>query len=63
MQEPILFDQTIKENILYGNDKASDTDVYSCAEYANALTFIESDIEKLDKSQRMIYLARRLGRE
>lgn len=53
MQEPVLFDQTIKENILYGNDQAKDSDVYRCAELANALTFIESDIEKMEKGARM----------
>lgn len=52
-QEPLLFDQTIKENILYGNDQASDAEVYRCADLANALTFIESDIEKMEKNERL----------
>jgi ABC-type multidrug transport system fused ATPase/permease subunit len=37
MQEPLLFNTTIKENILYGNDNASDRRVWECAEMANAL--------------------------
>ena len=53
MQEPVLFDLSIKENILYGNRDAKDSDVYRCAELANALAFIESDIEKRDKASKM----------
>jgi ABC-type multidrug transport system fused ATPase/permease subunit len=41
MQEPILFNQTIKENILYGKVTASDAEVQRAAELANALGFIE----------------------
>jgi subfamily B ATP-binding cassette protein MsbA len=37
MQEPLLFNTTIKENILYGNSKASDLRVRQVAEMANAL--------------------------
>jgi ABC-type multidrug transport system fused ATPase/permease subunit len=37
MQEPILFNTTIKENILYGNDQADDAKVYQVAQMANAL--------------------------
>ena len=37
MQEPLLFNTTIKENILYGNDKADDRKVREAAELANAL--------------------------
>jgi len=40
MQEPLLFNQTIKENILYGKPDASDAEVLRVAELANALTFI-----------------------
>lgn len=49
MQEPLLFNTTIKENILYGNDKADDAKVRQVAQMANALQFIESNIEYLDK--------------
>jgi ABC-type multidrug transport system fused ATPase/permease subunit len=37
MQEPLLFNTTIKENILYGNDQADDTKVRQVAQMANAL--------------------------
>ena len=47
MQEPILFNISIKANILYGNLKASDQRVRQCADMANALQFIESDVEDL----------------
>lgn len=49
MQEPQLFNMTIKENILYGNETATDKQVYQAAEMANALQFIESNIEDLTK--------------
>jgi ABC-type multidrug transport system fused ATPase/permease subunit len=41
MQEPLLFNTTIKENILYGNGAASDERVRQVAEMANAIQFIE----------------------
>lgn len=41
-QEPILFNYTIKENILYGQDNAKDSELYQAAKIANALEFIES---------------------
>ena len=47
MQEPILFNMSIKDNILYGNPDASDAKVYQIAEAANALTFIESNFEEM----------------
>ena len=49
MEEPLLFNTTIKENILYGNDAADDAKVRQVAQMANALQFIESNIEDLDK--------------
>lgn len=49
MQEPVLFNQTIKQNILYGDLDASDEQVLKVAQMANALTFIESNVEDLDK--------------
>ena len=51
MQEPLLFNTTIKENILYGNDQADDTKVRQAAQLANALQFIESNIEDLEKEE------------
>ncbi len=39
-QEPILFDDTIKANILYGNPKASDNQVIAAAKAAAADEFI-----------------------
>ena len=37
MQEPLLFNMSIKDNILYGNENASDLRVRQVAEMANAL--------------------------
>lgn len=42
MQEPTLFNYTIKENILYGNPMASNSQIIQSAEVANAREFIES---------------------
>jgi ABC-type multidrug transport system fused ATPase/permease subunit len=42
MQEPTLFNYTIKENILYGNSTALDSEIREAAKVANALEFIES---------------------
>lgn len=42
MQEPTLFNYTVKENILYGNLKASNKQIYEACEIANALEFVES---------------------
>ena len=43
MQEPTLFNYTIRENILYGKSFASDMEVREAAEVANALEFIEAN--------------------
>ena len=43
MQEPILFNKSIKENILYGKLDATDEEVYKAALKANAIGFIEAD--------------------
>lgn len=40
-QEPILFATTIKENIIYGKDNATDEDVRTAIELANAARFID----------------------
>ncbi len=42
MQEPTLFNYSIKENILYGQDDAKESEIRGAAEIANALEFIES---------------------
>lgn len=47
MQEPVLFNDTIKNNILYGKLEASDEEVWQASQQANALQFIESNIENL----------------
>ena len=39
-QEPILFQATIRENILFGRDIATDADVQEAAKMANAHDFI-----------------------
>ncbi|CDW75507.1 abc transporter [Stylonychia lemnae] len=41
MQEPLLFNISIKENIIYGNSEASDDQIKEVAEMANALQFID----------------------
>ena len=60
MQEPLLFNTTIKENILYGNDQADDAKVRQVAQMANALQFIESNIEDLDKEDVQKEIVKRL---
>ena len=47
-QDVFLFGGTIKENILYGNPKASFEEVKKAAEQANALEFIENFPEDFD---------------
>jgi subfamily B ATP-binding cassette protein MsbA len=42
LQDPILFSGTIRENILYGNPKASDEEVLTACQAANAMEFIET---------------------
>ena len=43
MQEPTLFNYTVKENILYGKSDAKDSDIREAAVIANAIEFIESN--------------------
>jgi ATP-binding cassette subfamily B (MDR/TAP) protein 1 len=40
MQEPTLFNYTIKENILYGNVDARDSEIVEASTTANAIEFI-----------------------
>lgn len=42
MQEPTLFNYTVKENILYGNMKASNKQIKEAVDIANAAEFIEN---------------------
>ncbi|CDW72274.1 abc transporter [Stylonychia lemnae] len=51
MQEPMLFDTTIKENIRYGNSEATDQQVYIAAQLSNALQFIEDDTLLQDQEE------------
>lgn len=39
-QEPVLFNQSIKENLLYGNPEATDEEVIQALKSANAWNFI-----------------------
>jgi ATP-binding cassette subfamily B protein len=41
-QEPLLFHRTLRENIAYGKENASDEQIRDAARQANALDFIES---------------------
>mmetsp|Transcript_38622 Transcript_38622/g.28492 ORF Transcript_38622/g.28492 Transcript_38622/m.28492 type:complete len:90 (+) Transcript_38622:849-1118(+) len=50
MQEPMLFNDTIRNNILYGNPKATDKQVYDAAMMANCLGFIEQEDESRDST-------------
>ena len=43
MQEPTLFNYSIKENILYGDYKESNKAIMEAASIANASNFIESE--------------------
>ena len=52
MQEPVLFNTTIKKNILFGKQDATDEEVYIAAQKANALQFIESNVEDLTPEQK-----------
>ena len=51
MQEPVLFNTTIKKNILFGKPDATDEEVYIAALKANALQFIETNTDDLTKEQ------------
>ena len=43
MQEPQLFNYTLRENVLYGNRTASNAEILQACEHANCKEFIESD--------------------
>ena len=56
MQEPILFNATIKENILYGELNASDEEVYKAALKANAVGFIEGQTADMKQEEEEKYV-------
>ena len=47
-QEPILFNDTIRDNIAYGNQKATDEDIERTAKAAYAYNFIQGFPDKFD---------------
>ena len=47
-QEPILFNDTVKNNISYGQQKVDDNRIYRAAKNANIFDFIESMENKFD---------------
>ncbi|KAG8045283.1 hypothetical protein GUJ93_ZPchr0008g13183 [Zizania palustris] len=49
-QEPVLFAASIKENIAYGKDNATDQEIRAAAELANASKFIDKMPQGLDTS-------------
>lgn len=51
MQEPILFNQSIKDNVLYGLPTATDQEIRRACEQANALGFIEQDQSVRDEDK------------
>lgn len=48
LQDPFLFEMSIKENIRYGKLDATDEEIYEAAKKANAHTFIEKLPDKYD---------------
>lgn len=46
MQEPTLFNYSIKENILYGDSSAKNSDIRNAAVISNAIEFIEKTEEE-----------------
>ena len=47
-QETVLFNASIKENILYGSLDASDEEIYEAAKAANVLEFVDKMPDGLD---------------
>lgn len=48
LQKNVLFSGTIKDNLLWGNENATDEEIYEACKNASALDFIESFPEKFD---------------
>lgn len=76
MQEPIVFNYTLSENILYGKLDASNEDIKAAAEIANCTEFIEKDdlsanrddsaaglIEALKKDENKVQYISTFGKE
>jgi ABC-type sugar transport system ATPase subunit len=57
LQNPTIFNYTIKDNLLYGNMKASNHQLAEAAKIANATEFIESDVfvKSLDDKPSVLY--------
>lgn len=53
MQEPFVFNASIKDNILYGCPGASDAKVHQVAEAANCLSFTRSNFESLPPAEQL----------
>ena len=49
MQEPIIFNYSILENILYGKSNATNSEILANAKSANALEFIEKNDIKIEE--------------
>jgi len=50
MQEPIIFNYSILENVLYGKTDATNDEVKQACELANCMEFIDSKDLKFDDS-------------
>jgi ABC-type multidrug transport system fused ATPase/permease subunit len=48
MQEPIIFNYSILENILYGKSDATNTEILENAKISNVLEFVEKDDTAVD---------------
>jgi ATP-binding cassette subfamily B (MDR/TAP) protein 1 len=57
-QEPILFQATIRENILFGRDSATDDEIHEAAKMANAHDFIMTlpDVSEISITLRSSYV-------
>jgi ABC-type multidrug transport system fused ATPase/permease subunit len=47
----VLFNDTIKNNIIYGTDNVDDKKIYEVAEMANALGFIEHNLDDIQNPE------------
>jgi len=53
MQEPIIFNYSVIENILYGKTKAANSEIYHAADISNCIEFIDrpnSNPDEIDNS-------------
>lgn len=53
MQQPILFNISIKDNIKFGAPGSSASKIFQVAEAANTLSFIESNYEELSAEEQL----------